>query len=272
MPDWEKAPPPEWERRLREVSPVTDTLAHLRFRWRAAPSPEAVRHGARQWMIPGQGQWEIYSCTPRHMATPDRAAQFKVYWKDLPTEGQRQARQTFVTTYQYRMWHDHGVDAHRFWVLQGPWGGTPAAYSERERRLLDAEGMVSEPLPLGAMPACDFNEQSVAGILERDRLLQFGKDADALQKANTLEGQARITDEAERAFRDRYLDWWYARTAAQAEFLTSYLVTQEAKDTLRPTTPEEMDAMAQWKDVYRDTGVMIGARPASSKIVQMAVL
>lgn len=266
-----KAPPPEWERRLREISPVTDTLAHLRFRWRAAPTPDAVKHGAREWTVPGQGQWELYTCTPRCMVDKGRAAQFEKHWASLPTEGQRQARKTFVTTYQYHMWHEHGVDARRFWVLQGPWGGTPAVYTERERRLLDAEGMVSEPLPLGMLPACDFDEQTVSGILSRDRLLQYDKNVDALKKANSIEHQTGVTEEAERAFRDRYLDWWYARTAAQAEFLKTYLVSADAQH-LRKTTPEEMNAMAEWKEKYVSEGIIVGARPASSKIVQVAVL
>lgn len=259
--DWMKEPPADWERRLREISPVTDTLAHLRFRWR---EPQA------HWLIPDQGQWEIYSCTPRQMVTADRAAQFRTHWADLP-KGKQAGRKAFVTTYQFHMWHQHGVDAQRFWVLQGPWGGTPAEYTERERRILDAEGMVSEPIPFGTLAACPFDEQSVAGILSRDRLLKYDKNVDALARSNSPEAQAALTDQAEREFRDRFLDFWYERTAPQAEFLKSYLRTTEADMGLRKATREEADAVSQWKEHFREYGTVIGAQTAGSRKIQVAV-
>lgn len=270
MLDWMKEPPADWERRLREISPVTDTLAHLRFRWRDAPTPEAIDAGAREWCVAGQGQWQLYACTPRAMVSADRAKQFDKHWAELP-KAKQAGRKAFVTTYQFHMWHQHGVDAQPFWNLQGPWGGTPAAYSERERRILDAEGMVSDPIPFGTLPACAFDEQTVAGILSRDRFLALGRSADALKKANSIEAQAGVTDEAERAFRDRFLDWWYERTAAQADFLKSYLRTSESEQTMRKATKEEADAATMWKDHFREFGVVIGAQPAGTRRIQVAV-
>ena len=261
MSDWLKAPSADWERRLREISPVTDTLAHLRFRWR---DPQA------DWIVPDQGVWEIYSCTPRAMQPADRAQQFVRPWQDLP-QSRQTGRKAFVTSYQFYMWHTHQVDAQRFWVLQGPWGGTPASYTERETRVLDAVGMVSEALPLGMLPACPFDEQSVSGILSRDRLLQFGKDVDALERSNSVAAQTAVTEQAEREFRDRFLDHWYERTAPQAAFLSQYLRTKAADHDMRRATQEENDALAIWKEQYVETGIVPGASPAGSRTVQVAV-
>lgn len=236
---------------------MTDALAHLRFRWR---EPNA------SWNFSAQGVWEVYSCLPRAIATPDRASVFARPWWDMPTSRQP-GRQNSVSTYQFHMWTEHGVDAQRFWVLQGPWGGTPATYTEREARILDAAGMVSEPLPFGMMPPCDFDEQSVAGILSRDRLLHFGNDVDALVKSNSADAQLAVTADAERAFRDRFLDHWYERMAPQAEFLKTYLGTTEADTTMRRATPEENNNLAVWKEQFVETGHVPGSTPVMTRQV-----
>lgn len=261
MFDWEQAPPAEWERRLREISPITDQMAHLRFRWRS-PQPH--------WFHPDEGQWELYACTPRQMVTPDRAAQFAKHWADLP-KSQQAGRKAFVTTYQYHMWHRHGVDAHRFWVLQGPAGGTPAIYTEREQAILRSIDQPTEAPPFGLLPACDFDELAVRNILIRDRFLRYQKDADALRKANSVLAQVTETEEAERLFRERFLDEWYARMRPQAEFLQSYLRTSEADMTMRKATREETDAAAQWKDHFKEYGSVPNAGVAGSRKVQVAV-
>lgn len=261
MPDWEKAPPAEWERRLREISPITDTLAHLRFRWRA-PQPD--------WFHPDEGQWELYSCTPRQMVTPDRASQFDVHWSDLP-QAKQAGRKTFVTSYQFAMWHQHNVDAHRFWVLQGPAGGTPAIYTERERAILRSIDQPEEAPPFGLLPACDFDELAVSKILLRDRFLQYQKDVDALKRTNSVAAQLAETEAAEKLFRERFLDEWYERMRPQAEFLQSYLRTSEAEMTMRKATREETDAVAQWKDHFKEYGTVISAGVAGSRKVQVAV-
>ena len=239
---------------------MTDTLSHLRFRWRD-PHPS--------WNFPKQGQWELYACLPRMMATADRAACFAKPWWDMPKHLQA-GRKNSVTRYQFYMWHEHGVDAQRFWVLQGPWGGTPAAYTIREARILDAAGQVSDPLPFGMLPACDFDEQSVAGILSRDRLLQAGNDLDRLHKANSVAAQIAEETEAEQAFRKKFLNQWYERTAPQAEFLKTYLATTEADMTMRRATNEENDALAVWKEQYVETGIVPNATPAATRATQLA--
>lgn len=257
-------PPVEWERRLREVSPVTDRLQHLRFRFRAGrPSflhPDAQRRGV----------WELYACTPRTRVAPDRAMQFVRHWSELPRD-QQPGRRTYVTSYQHYMWHVHGVEAMRFWVLQGESGGTPAAYTRLEQRILDAEGWLSEPLPIGALPPCPFNEQSVQAILSRDLLWQAGGDEherDRRLSADYLKAQDEI---AEREHRKKWLGWWMQQMAPQAEFMKSYLQKSESDQTLRRATKAEANAVDVWREQYVDTGRTPMAGVASSVAVAVPV-
>lgn len=260
LPEWFRAAPASWEARLREISPVTETLSHLRFRWRD-PHPS--------WHHHDQGVWELYSCTPRAMVHPERAEQFKLHWSELP-EGLQPGRKAMVSDYQHWMWHTHGVEAKRFWVLQG-WGGTPAQYTRREQRILDAVGAISEPFPFGFFPPCPFDERSVSMIVARDRLYQVGNRLDELEKLDRPAALKAEDEAAEKVHREKFLDTWYAMIQPQAEFMKSYLRKSESDMTLKPGTREQADAVAQWKDHYIEHGTVIGAKVAGSRSLQVAV-
>lgn len=257
-------PPDAWERRLREISPVTDRLQHLRFRFRAG-SPTMLHPDAQR-----RGVWELYACTPRPRVSQDRAKQFTLHWSELPTD-QQPGRRALVSSYQHYMWHVHGVEVRRCWVLQGEQGGTPAAYTDRERRLLDAEGWLSEPLPIGALPPCPFNEETVNAVQSRDLLVQAGNSVDELERRNSAT-HLRIEEEsAEKEFRKRFLGWWQTQMAPQAEFMKWYLTKSEADHSLRRATNEEANAVTTWKDQYIEHGSVPMAGIASSQAVPVAV-
>lgn len=261
LPEFYREAPVTWETRLREISPVTDNLAHLRFRWR---EPQSF------WLHPERGCWEIYSCTPRRIISRERAEQFDRHWSEMPQD-QQLGRRTYVTSYQHFMWHVHGVEAKRFWVLQGEGGGTPAAYTRREERMLDAEGWLSEPFPLGTFPACPFDERTVNAILARDRFLQSGKNLDRLEQMDRPDYLKAEDDLAEKDFRRKWLGWWCEQMQPQAEFMKSYLRTSESDQTLRRASKAEANAMSDWRDRYIEHGSLSGAGPASSTKIAVAV-
>lgn len=260
-PEFYREAPGAWETRLREISPVTDSMSHLRFRWRE-PKPF--------WLHPERGCWEIYSCTPRHLVSRDRAAQFERHWSELPVE-QQPGRKMYVTNYQHYMWHVHGVEAQRFWVLQGEGGGCPAVYTRREQRLLDAEGWLSDPFPLGTFPACPFDERTVQAILARDRFLLAGKSLDELERMDRPDYLRAEDDAAEKEFRRKWLGWWFEQIQPQAEFMKSYLRKSESDQTLRRATREENDALADWKDRYIEHGSITNAGTVTSRKLAVAV-
>lgn len=261
LPEFEAQAPDSWERRLREISPITDTTDHLRFRW---------REPSQSWLLPDRGVWEIYSCMPRALATRERASQFERHWSELPPSDQA-GRRRYVTSYQHFMWHQHGVDARRFWVLQGEGGGTPAHFSHRESRLLEAEGWLAEPFPLGTFPPCPFDERSVLAILGRDRLVQLDMDLDALARSQRPDYLKALDKETEKEFRKKFLGWWMQQIRPQAEFLQSYLRKSESDMTMRRATKEEANLVTDWRDRYIETGTVNRAGNVSTTKTQVAI-
>lgn len=252
-PEWTQAIPEGWDTRLRQISPIVDRMSHLRFRYRA------------QYAV-----WELYDCLPKALLSPDREAQLRTHWSDLPVD-QQHGRKQMVTDYQHYMYHTHGVEARRFWVLQGELGGTPATYTHREQRLLEAVGAPDDPPPLGSLEPCPFDERAVKAIQGRDRLLTAGGDLDTMQKAHTGDNLKRDDDDAEREHRKAFLGWWFEQMLPMSDFMKTYLRTTEASQTLRKATRQEADAVTKWKDIFLDTGVLIGAGHADSYTVQVPV-
>lgn len=262
LPEWFAEPPREWEQRLREISPKHEKLQHLRFRYRA---PQA------DWNHPERGVWELYACTPRALVTAERASQFEKHWSELPI-WEQVGRKAFVSNYQHFLWHTQGVEAKRFWVLQGPWGGTPAVYSERERRYLDASSCVSEPYPLGFFPACPFNERAVTLILQRDRLVKANMRLDEMDKQDRPAALKAEDDEAERVFRETYLDTMYVMMQPQVEFMQSQIAREAMADLDLPTMSKaQEDSLSTWKDHYLEHGTVPGAGRTTNRALQLAV-
>lgn len=268
LPEFYSEAPEAWVKRLREISPVTENMAHLRFRYRA-PQPD--------WNFPERGVWELYSCTPKHLMSKERAELFEKHWSEVSLEPEKpvphaaqMARRISVSSYQHFMWHTLGVDAQRFWVLQGEGGGTPAQYTRREERLLDACNVPSEAFPLGFFPACPFDERAVKEILQRDRFIQAELRIEDLLKMDRPEALKAEDDEAEREFRKAFLDWWYVQIQPQKEFMQSTLFKTAADDL--PPAPEGLErTLAQWKETFVEEGVMPDAGIARSKTLHLAV-
>ncbi len=260
MSDWLKAPPAEWERRLREISPVTDRLAHLRFRYREAKP---------WWYWPEAGVWEIYTCTPKHLASAERANQFARRWQDMPIREQA-GRKAVVTSYQYFMWHTHNVEATRFWVLHGPNGGVPARYTDREVAYLDAMDAVSIAPPLGFFPPCEFDERTVQHLLERDRLVQAGMDFDRLEALDRPEMLKAQDEENARMHRERYLEWWAELMGPCKEFMKSQIFKEQQAD-LPPAPVGLANKLATWKEQFIHDGTMDGAQTPTHRTVNVPV-
>lgn len=261
LPEFSRLAPREWETRLREISPLSDTLSHLRFRFRSVEHNPGVT-----WLHDDEdGVWEIYSCTPRHLVSQDRAEGFRLHWSELP-KAEQVGRKSIVSSYQHFMWHTHGVEAMRFWVLQGPWGGTPATYTPMERRTLDAAGMLSDPFPLGLFPGVPFDERAVRLILVRDRLLKAGKNLDALRKMDSVNALTRDDSEAEREFRKVTLQTWETMMAPAAEYLGSYLgKTAYSSQDLPKAAPDA--GSSKWKEEFLEFNCITGATLPTSRLL-----
>ena len=261
LPEFYAVAPDSWETRLREISPILPNLAHLRFR-KFEPRDD--------WYFKDRPMWAVYSCTPRHLIQKDRAEQFALHWSELPSERQK-GRKGVVSDYQHFMWHSQGLEVRPFWLLQGEWGGTPTLYTPREKRYLDASGAISEPFPIGFFPACTFDERAVKGIVARDRLVQAGMRYDALE-AMDRPAALRAEDElAERTFRETYLDTLAVMQAPAVEYMKSQLFKEESPDYLPPAPAGLANTLATWRDVFVETGKMIGVTTPTHKQVSVSM-
>ncbi len=265
LEEFSRPAPVEWQRRLREISPISPAVSHLRFRFRSQ-----VHNPGIQWLHPDEeGVWEIYACTPKHLIDADRAEGFRLHWSELP-KAQQIGRRAIVSSYQHYMWHTHGVEAMRFWVLQGPWGGTPATYTPLERRTLDAAGMLSDPFPLGLFPSVPFDERAVKLVLARDRLLKAGQNLDALKKMDSAEALAMADVEAEQAFRTVTLETWSQMMAPAAEYLGTYLGKKAYGEQDLPKPAKDAGSSA-WRESFLEHGSVPNAGIASTRATQILV-
>ena len=231
----ERAFPEAWMTRLRDVSPISTWTSHLVPRW-----------------MPDVEQWVLYQCIPSLHIPDERRTQLATYWEDLPVT-QRFGRRAMVSDYQYRMYHDFRVDARPFLILQGDRGGTPARYTRREQLLLQAHHLPDTPPRMGTLAYAPFDERTVTRILERDRLVEAGRNIDALRRMDSLIGQKAIEAEADKAFRQAFLDWWAQEMGPIAEQFGS-LLRHGLDQEIRKATPEEAYAANRFHDHFMETG------------------
>jgi hypothetical protein len=261
LPEFYREPPPEWEKRLREVSPIVSDTDHLRLRW---------FEGHPSWNHPDRGQWMLYAARPLRLVEPSRAEQFKKHWSELPNTEQV-GRHAVVSDFQHFMWHSQGLYVRPFLILQGESGGTPAKYSETEIAFLDSSDCVSEPFPIGFFPACPFDERVVKTIALRDRMLKCANDYAEMAKLDTPGSMKAEDDAAQRVRRETYLDTWRVMIQPQVEFMQHFLKRSENREML-PAAPAGLaNAVGQWREHYLEHGVVIGSNPAIQRRIHATV-
>lgn len=253
LPEFYAEAPKEWETRLREVSPILPNLSHLRFR-KFEPRED--------WLFPDRPIWALYRATPRHLVEPSLAAMCNdKHWSEFPTEAERVAQRSVVSSYQHFMWHTAGVFVAPFWLLQGEWGGTPMKYTKRELAYLRGSNAITEPFPIGWFRGAPFNELAVQKILERDRLIQAGNRFDALEKENRPDWKKAEDEAAEQVYRETVLQTLAEMAAPAVEFMQSQRAKAELADAEQagwlPPAPKGLpNTLATWKEVWMEKGVM----------------
>lgn len=269
LPEFEARAPDSWERRLREISPVSPNLAHLGFRkfesrpdWRESPYNRE----------PERPLWAIYRRTPKHLTEPGMAKALATHWRECTTEAERVAHRAMVSDYQHFMWRTQAVFVAPFWLLQGEWGGTPMKFTRRETRYLDAAGSPSIPAPPGTFTPCPFNERSVAKIVERDRFIQAGNRFDMLEQQERPAAKRAEDEAAEAVYRARVLEHLAALAAPAAEFMKSQTGKAQVADAVvagdMPPAPCGLpDTLAVWQDEFKRTGRLMGVgAPRTQKV------
>ena len=259
--DWDRrdfeatTPPPQWEARLRQFSPVVEHTSHLRFRLHPG---QTLPDGGEK-----QPRWVLYEAIPKALLPDDRIAQFQTHHSEMPAH-LAFARQKMVSDYQHYMYHKYGVDVRPCWVLQGSQGGTPAAYTDREQRLLQDVNQAADVPPVGLLPPCPFDERAITALLARDALLKIGGDLNRLEQSRTPAEQEKEQAATEKAFRTKFLAWYMESMRPMAEFMAWYTKRTEADMTLRKASATETNHAAQFQDHFIETGDWLPADPVAS--------
>lgn len=267
-PEFYRAAPVEWTRRLAEIAPDMPGLDSLVFRYFEPTEPDGADRG---WLHPERGQWVLYTAKPIRMVEKGRAEQFEKHWSELASGGEQVSLRAVVSDYQHFMWHSQGLYVQPFLILQGPMGGTPAKYTEAETAFLQASACVAEPFDIGTFAACPFDERVVQTIALRNRLLQCENDLAELARMDTPEAKKNATDAAQLLKRNTHLDTMAVMLAPSIEFMKAQGSTKKVRSELPPPPSGLSETVARWRDHWLQFGSVIGAGPAAQKKVQMAV-
>lgn len=236
--------PAEWERELREMSPITDTTSHLRFAWK-----EPLFDSDKRRLV-------IYECLPDALIGDEHRMFLaeKPYW-ELPKE-ERFGRSQIVSAFQWEMYRVHRVSATPFWCIQGKDGGTPMSYGEIEKRWLRAMKQPDSPPHLGALPYAPWDNRVKQALLRRDRLAKVGSSIAKLrQRGNTAYLKAEA-DEAEKAYRKEFLTWFSDTMQEQADVWAWYIRHSEVTHRLPKQSRAEWLAANALEESFIEHGVI----------------
>jgi uncharacterized protein YnzC (UPF0291/DUF896 family) len=247
--EWDRPVPEDWERKLREYSPISTTVPWLATRW---------------WRLNNSfvGRWLISECVHESLVSEGDQDILTVLNGPRPStlpDGFRQAVESFCNDYQWEMYRKHKVWARELWIVQGDRGGHATAFSQEERRLLQLMGLPTDPPAVGALDYAPLDERVLRRLQERNRLHKVKNDLAALRKQGSLAAITAEEEAHEKAFRRRYLDFLSAQSASRAELLTYLSGKSEMRDTIPQATAAELNAASRLRDEYIDTGIIPSA-------------
>lgn len=189
--------PPEWEQRLREISPISDVVSWLALKWH-----------------PAIERWFVYEMVPDQFISPDWRSELE---GEHPHKLEEWAR--IVTPYQWEMYRKHRVHARPCWIIQGNHGGHKVQFDAADQELCRAEGLPTEPPAFGSLPYAPFDERVVQQLVRRNKLVQAKNDLSEFRKRHgDTEGFKRTYRDALQKAREQYVGYINTQFADGDEF------------------------------------------------------
>jgi hypothetical protein len=206
--------PPEWEIRLREVSPISDSVSWLALRWFA----EAQR-------------WVLYECIPNEFIERGFRSELEGAHPDtLPDWGR------IVSAFQWEMFKKYRVHARPCWVIQGHNGGHKVTFDASDQELCRAQDLPTEPPQPGDLPYAPFDERVVQQIIRMSKLQKVKNNLGEFKKRfGNTEGYKREFREALRAARAQYVDFINNQFEEPGDLFRSALRKGELEDAPKTT-------------------------------------
>lgn len=246
---WSMEAPPEWEARLRELSPISETVPWLATRWYPLKKSPV-------------GRWVISECVPEAIIPENDRDIVTLLQGPKPSLLPPQLRAvvtTMVNDYQWAMYRDHRVWARELWIVQGETGGHATHFTPTEQKLLRLFGLPTDPPALGALPYAPLDGRVIGRLTERNRLRKLRGNLDALRRTGTAEAMKAEEDEAERAYRKRFVAYVEETSRSRADLLAWFSSKGDNRDVLPSATAAEVNAASRLKDEYIETGILPSA-------------
>lgn len=146
--------PPEWEARLREISPISETHSWLCLHWH-----------------PACERWMVYEMVPNQFIDPGFRAELEGAHPHTLEEWAR-----ICTPWQWEAYRKYRCHARLSWIIQGPNGGHKVWFSDIDKELMRAEGLPTEPPAFGSLPYAPFDERVVRQLLAMNKLVAAKND------------------------------------------------------------------------------------------------
>lgn len=248
---WTNEVPEAWETALRAISPVSRVVPWLAIRWFPMVRTNAV--GVRE----DCGRWLLSECVPEEVIPEQHRDMVGLLSGQKPSTlppAERTQRLHVVNDYQWQMYRDHRVWARELWVVQGEQGGHPTDYHPGERKLLQLQGLPTDPPRLGSLAYAPVDQRVLEQMLRRNRLIALRNSIDALRRSG--DPAQILAEEAQQAkhYRSEYVRFLTEQSRATADLTHYFSGKSENRDVVRQATPGEITAAARLKDEYVETG------------------
>lgn len=185
---YDRTPPEEWVRRLRELSPVADDRGWLEFVWEAGDPWAPVQ------------RWELWEMVHPSLVDPSEVAELRgahpradghpctstpvSSWAVSPGKNYQpclcrhklekwKGSLSGVSLTSWKLFQRTAYVGRPFWVIQGTGGGNKFGFTHEEGLLLEAEGYPPVAPPSGSLPYASFDQRVISQITRFNRLWQF---------------------------------------------------------------------------------------------------
>jgi hypothetical protein len=181
---WDRPVPPEWESRLREISPISDVHSWLCLKFH-----------------PAVERWMVYEMVPDQYIDPGFRAELEGPHPHTLEEWAR-----ICTPWQWEAYRTYRVHARPCWIIQGSHGGHKVTFDAADQELCRAAGLPPEPPAFGSLPYAPFDERVVEQLVRRNKLVQAKNDlAEFRRKHGNTEGFKRTYRDALEKARAQYV-------------------------------------------------------------------
>lgn len=225
--------PPEWESRLREISPISEVVSWLALRFH-----------------PDFERLVVYECVPVRFIS-DNALIADLQGPDPSSEA---GKDVLVSAYQQEMFKKHRVHARPCWIIQGSNGGHQVDYDDPTKELMRSQGLPTEAPKPGELPYAPFDERVVKQLVRMSKLVKAKNDlAEFKRKFGTVEGHKRQYRDALQAARKEYVEYLNEQFAEPAEDFKKAAAVGELDGHKRTETDwQQLDELSDEK--YIQTG------------------